>query len=225
MSRGWNFRTSLRPTLAGSVLLVLLVPGILPTPGRPAGSGQMARAAQKPGPPEKGKTDTAATRIPPVLLSTGHRKLCRVYVGDHLPPIELPRLGGKMTDLASLQGKRATVVLFWHPDRWMAQGALDDLSGLARQWVNQDVALVGIASSQPAGAIQAQLTAAKATFPHLLDVDNQAYALVSSAVGTTALPRVYVLDAEGKIAWFDIEYSEATRRELRQTLKVLLKNP
>ena len=37
----------------------------------------------------------------------------------------------------------------------------------------------------------------------------------------TPLPRIYVLDAQRRIAWFDIEYSEATRRELQQTLAAL----
>jgi hypothetical protein len=40
-------------------------------------------------------------------------------------------------------------------------------------------------------------------------------------VGSVALPRLYVLDPAGKIVWFDIEYSESTRRELEQTLSVL----
>jgi hypothetical protein len=142
-----------------------------------------------------------------------------------LPPIELPRLGGDVIDLASLHGQRATIILFWHPDRWMAQGALHDLTLRARQWADQRVALVGVACGQPAGAVQAQLTAAQANFPQLLDTDGGAFSLVSAALGTTSLPWVYVLDAEGKIAWFDIEYSEATRRELRQAIGVLRKGP
>jgi hypothetical protein len=35
------------------------------------------------------------------------------------------------------------------------------------------------------------------------------------------MPRVYVIDGNHRIAWFDIEFSEATRRELRQTLATL----
>ena len=40
-------------------------------------------------------------------------------------------------------------------------------------------------------------------------------------IGSVALPRLYVLDPTGNIVWFDIEYSESTRRELAQTLRVL----
>ena len=41
-------------------------------------------------------------------------------------------------------------------------------------------------------------------------------------LGEGRWPRVYVLDAEGKIVWFDIEYSVSTRRELRAAVESLL---
>lgn len=157
--------------------------------------------------------------IPPVLLTAGHRKLCLVNVGDTMPVFNLPLLGGDMTDLSNLYGKQATIVLFWHPDRWMARAALTDFTALVKQLDAQQVSMIGIAVGQPAGAVQAKLNQVQATFPQLLDTTSAAFA----QVGTVALPRIYVLDTEGKIVWFDIEYSEATRRELRQTLDVLTK--
>jgi peroxiredoxin len=232
MSSGWNIRTCLKPALTGIATMVCLAPGDGPLAGQPYGPGSTARAAQTNLLPKaKGSNsadaaaDSPALRIPPVLLSTGHRKLCRIQVGDHLPPIELPRPSGDVTDLVRLQGKQATVVLFWHPDHWMAQGALRDLSVLAGQRADPSLAMVGIASGQPTGAVQAQLTAIGASFPQLLDTDGSVYSLVNTAADTTALPWVYVLDAEGKIVWFDIEYSEATRRELRRAIDVLMKGP
>ena len=73
---------------------------------------------------------------------------------------------------------------------------------------------------QPARAAQRFLKQTKATFPQLLDTNGKALA----QVGSVALPRLYVLDPAGKIVWFDIEYSESTRRELAQTLTVLTGN-
>lgn len=159
--------------------------------------------------------------LPPVMLSAGHAKLCSVQVGEAFPPVSLPQLGGGQTELASLQGKQATVVLFWHPDRWMARTALIDMQrDVASKFAADQVAVVGIAVRQPAGAVQAALNQAQATFPQLIDTEGKAFA----TVGTYALPRLYVLDPAGKIVWFDIEYSEGTRRELWQTLGVLTKN-
>lgn len=160
------------------------------------------------------------SKIPRVMLSAGHAKLCSMQVGDSFPAITLPKLGGGPTDLATLRGKQATVVLFWHPDRWMARTALIDMQrDIANQFNAQQVAVIGIAVQQPQGAVQAALNEAQAAFPQLMDTDGKAFA----TVGTHALPRLYVLDPTGKIVWFDIEYSEGTRRELWQTLRVLTK--
>jgi peroxiredoxin len=127
-------------------------------------------------------------------------------------------LGGQTTELATLRGQQATVVLFWHPDRWMARTALTDMQrDIASQFDAKQVAVVGIAVRLPPEAVQVALSQAGATFPQLLDTDGQAF----SKVGTATFPRIYVLDPAGKIIWFDIEYSEGTRRELWQTLRYL----
>ena len=168
----------------------------------------------------KSVTPPPSPTIPPVLLSASHRKLCRVDVGESFPELSLPRLGGPTTALSSLRGKQATVVLFWHPDRWMARTALIDMQrDIASKFAAENVAVAGIAVRQTSGSIRASLDSAKATFPQLLDTDAKAFA----AVGSYALPRIYILDPAGKVVWFDIEYSEGTRRELRQTLAVLTK--
>jgi len=163
---------------------------------------------------------TGEATIPPVFLSAGHAKLSRVSVGDSFPALRLPRLGGAKTDLNTLRGRQATVVLFWSADRWMARTALTDMQrDIANQFEAGQIAVVGVAVRQPAGAVQAALNQAQAIFPQLLDSDGQSF----SRLGSVALPRIYVLDPAGKIVWFDIEYSEGTRRELWRTLQVLTK--
>ena len=156
--------------------------------------------------------------IPRVRLSTLHATWCVSSVGDRLPEVELPVLGGTTTELSTLYGKRATVVLFWSVDRWMSKMALEDLSNfVAGAYDPLEVAVVGIAVRQPARAAQRVVHATKADFPQLLDTDGVALA----QVGSVALPRLYILDPAGNIVWFDIEYSESTRREVAQTLDVL----
>ena len=179
----------------------------LASPGKPF--TYTARKSVTPPPPA----------IPLVLLSEGHKRLCKVDVGDSFPQLSLPRLGGPTTALASLRGKQATVVLFWHPDRWMARMALVDMQrDVASKFPAEKVAVVGIAVRQAAGPVQTSLNEVQATFPQLLDTSGTAFA----AVGSAALPRIYVLNTAGKIVWFDIEYSEGTRRELQQALDVLM---
>lgn len=158
--------------------------------------------------------------IPPVLLTAGHQKLCKIGVGQSFPAVTLPRWGGRAkASLTSLYGKRATVLLFWRPDRWMARAALADVErDVFQRFAAEQVAVVGIAVRQSADAVRRALDGAKATFPQLLDTQGQA----ADLVGSVPLPRLYVLDAQGGILWFDIEYSEGTRRELQKTLAAVV---
>jgi len=161
--------------------------------------------------------------IPPVVLSKQHEALCKVQVGDALPAIVLPRLdNGRPERLSRMLGQRATVVVFWTPDRRMALAQLTDLTpDVIEPFAEQGVAVVGIAVNKPASRAQAALEKAGAAFPNLLDADGRAFA----AVGSERLPRTYLVDPQGNILWFDIEYSHATRRELRQALQAVVGEP
>lgn len=158
---------------------------------------------------------TEPTSVPPVLLSAQHQDLCHVKVGDAMPEIELPKVGGGNAKLADLAGKAATVVVFWKADRQMA---LDELADLGPDVVDKlgerGVAVIGIAVDQSAADVSAVIKSTDAKFPQLVDADGAAFA----KVGAKKLPWTLVLDAGGKIVWFDLEYSLATRRELQQAL-------
>ncbi|MBN1854801.1 MAG: TlpA family protein disulfide reductase [Pirellulales bacterium] len=164
------------------------------------------------------QTPARTPAIPIVQLSQGHAALCRVGVGDKMPTPSLPDLAGPKKDLATCFGPKATIVVFWEGDRPMTRTLLADLvPDVVRPYQTKGCTVLGIAVRQDAAATQKQLDDAQATFPVLLDTDGAAFALV----GSKALPRIYVLDAEGRIVWFDIEYSRATRRELRQILDAM----
>jgi hypothetical protein len=60
---------------------------------------------------------------------------------------------------------------------------------------------------------------AKYNGPCLLDGGGTAF----ESVATSKLPRTYLLDAEGKILWFDIEFSLSTARELHNALFYFLR--
>jgi peroxiredoxin len=161
-----------------------------------------------------------STGVPQVLLTAQHEALCRVKVGDTLPAIELPKLGGGRAKLADLYGRAATVVVFWKSDRRMTLDELADLGpDVVEPFGTQDVAVVGIAVEESAGDARAVLSKAGAKFTNLLDADGQAFA----KVGSQKLPWTLVLDASGQVVWFDLEYSHATRRELEQTLQATVR--
>lgn len=169
------------------------------------------------------KEPKAKPKVPTVQMSEGHAALCKVKVGDAMPSIELNGLDdGKPQKLSSLLGPKATVVIFWKGDRRMAREQLADMGPeVIEPFADAGVAVVGIAVSESADDAKSLLKAAKADFPNLLDAEGNAFA----KVGSEMLPRTYVLDPQGKIIWFDTEYSLGTRRELNQALQALAEKP
>lgn len=167
--------------------------------------------------------ETAATeqpRILPVVLSEQHEKLCKVKVGDPLPALELRSMSGEENSLPEYYGKSATVILFWHGNGWMTRAALRDLGpDVAEPFRKQNVAVVTVAVNLPADVTEAILEKAESKLTTLLDPEGKAFA----QIGEENLPRVFVIDGEGKIVWFDLEYSNSTRRELRQAVESLTK--
>jgi hypothetical protein len=158
-------------------------------------------------------------KIPPVLLSTEHEALCKIKVGDTMPAIRLDQLGSGQAELSRLSGRAATVVAFWNGGGSMSRMLLRDLGpDVVEPYGPRGVSVVGIAVNQRAGATRGAVERAGASFPNLIDPDGTAFALV----GRERLPRVYLLDAQGKVLWFDIEYTLATRRELKQAVRAVI---
>ncbi len=166
---------------------------------------------------------SAPAVMPTVVLSKSHQALCKVKVGDVLPAIELPQIGvNQRKKLAELYGKAATVVVFWKGDRRMTREVLADLGpDVMELFGDKGVTVVGIAVNETAAGAKAALDKAGAKFVNLLDADGKAFAQLGSA----RLPRVFLVDPAGKILWFDIEYSQTTRRELHQALRTVTGEP
>lgn len=153
--------------------------------------------------------------VPSVELSKEHQDLCRVKVGDSLPEVELPKVGGGNAKLSELYGKGATVVVFWKGNRQMALDELADLGpDVVEKFGPKGVEVVGVAVTEPESDANAAIQKSAASFTQLLDADGKAF----EQVGAKKFPWTLVLDANGKIIYFDLEYSSATRRELKQAL-------
>ncbi len=161
-----------------------------------------------------GSLASAAEGLPKVALSEQHRAMCKVGVGDQLPELVLKTPNGDDQELAALLGKKASVVVFYKSDGWMTRTLLADLGpDVTGKFGKSGVAAVAI-------AIGKQPKLAKEYFA-LSDPEESALELL----GKDKLPRVYLVDAKGKILWFDIEYSMSTRRELQQALRTISSQP
>ena len=186
----------------------------------PAAAGPVeepAAAGEAPG--AVGQVEPADLVMPKVLLTEAQAATCLVRVGDPMPAIALADLAGKEQMLSRLLGERLTVVTFWRSGNPYALAELADLGpDVAQPFGRRGVRVVAIDEQDPPDVVRQIAQKLGLKFPVLLDAHGQAL----SQVATRRLPRTYLLDAGGKIVWFDMEYSRSTWRDLHQAIQFLL---
>lgn len=160
--------------------------------------------------------------LPPIHLSEQHQETCIVKQGDTLPNFQLRDPEGKSHALHSLFGDRFTVVCFWSGKLPAAVQQLQDTGPeIIDVFSDQGLAVVSINFGQSANEVRRITQQTGFPAPVLLDPDGAALAQVA----TRYLPRTYLLDSEGKVVWFDQEYSPSTRRHLKQAIEYSLARP
>ncbi len=179
----------------------------------------------KPESPPSTKDSTASAalaKMPKVALSDALRASCLVNVGDALPAAALPDASGKMLDLKSLYGPKLTVVCFWtigttHRSQLTAEAVLQDLAKqVAEPFGAKGVQIVGIDVGDSPDAVDANVQKAGASFPNLSDADGAYFAKIAR---DKRMPRIFLLDAAGRILWFDVEFGRASRFDLTQAIR------
>ena len=192
----------------------------------PASSGAKPYKPKSGGKQEAGQVIQAtyseelpASEMPKVQMSVGHAAMCKVKVGDAFPDAALADLAGKQKKLSELRGQKLTVVLLWSDKLVFGREALADmLSTVLTPYQKLGVNVVAIDVNDPAATVAKAASAEKDMFPVLLDPKGDYFA----KVGTGKLPRIYLLDPQGKILWFDIEYGRTVRRDLQQAIRFKL---
>jgi peroxiredoxin len=163
--------------------------------------------------------------IPKVVLSDALRTSCVIKVGDTMPEAELPDPAGKTHALESLYGQKLTVVSIWTNgatprSHTVARASLHDLmKDIVQPFGKKGVKVIGINIGDANEAVQQQVTQAGVSFPILLDPKGDYLAKVAK---DKKMPRTYLLDAGGRVLWFDVEYSRSSRQELVQSIRVVL---
>jgi peroxiredoxin len=164
---------------------------------------------------------TVGETIPDVFLTEAHKKMCLVGVGDTLTLANLRDLKKRPAKIADLLGKLGTVVFFWKPGQSMSKIGLADLqSDVAEAYDDHEISIVGVGVDVAPAQIKRDSEVMEIGYTMLIDPQGQAF----SQIGSKKLPRLFLLDRDGKILWFDIEYSLATRRELNQALRAIQPN-
>ncbi len=176
-------------------------------------------ASAKPAKPAKPPEPPPPREVPKVVMDRQLLETCLVKVGDAMPDGELPDLDGKKQTLRSLFGGKLTVVLFWESKNDYAAQALRRLGGdVAEPFRDKGVRVVGINPKETPEVARKAAEEAGAKYVNLVDAEGAYFAKVAKE----GIPRIYLLDAAGKILWFDVEYSSTTRRSLTQGIEVSL---
>jgi peroxiredoxin len=163
--------------------------------------------------------DGAAVAMPAVVMSNAHAASCLVAVGDAMPDFEMTDLAGNAQSLHKLLGEKLTVVAFWNGRRPTALEELADMQpAVCDRYGANGVSVVGVNTGDDPQLARELAEQAGARFTNLSDRDGTAL----RQVGSGPAPRIYLLDAQGKIVWFDIEYSRTSRRDLAQAIRYTL---
>ena len=146
---------------------------------------------------------------PQVWLSDEHQKLCLVGVGDAMPKMQLAK-GSETVALEDALGESYTVVVFWSVTNPFAVEQFTHLAtDVVHPFSGAKLKAIAVHVGQPQKVYDDLCKNRGKDITCLLDADKSNFAKIA----TRKLPRTYLLDAQGKIIWFDIEYSRTTRHE------------
>jgi peroxiredoxin len=172
----------------------------------------------------KPQTPAQPLTIPTVAFTDALRATCLVNVGDVMPQGELVAADESQVSLQTKYGQKLTVLFFWEESgsnyaKLAAASALKDLqTDIAEPYAEKAVKVVGINVGDNPQSVRQELERVGVSIPYYFDPDKAFFDKVAKSI----LPRIYLLDASGKIIWFDTEYSQATRRNLMQAIEVVL---
>ncbi|MCS7238069.1 MAG: redoxin domain-containing protein [Thermoguttaceae bacterium] len=203
------------------------------TPSRPSEPAVAPPAASEPAQPAVGPSAPSEAPPPPkptvpeVVLSQSLRASCVVWVGDTLPGARLWDLGGQPQMVRDHLGARLTVVLLWSAGqsrlaRLAAQKLLSDLQEeVLRPFGSDGVKVVAIHVGEAEPTVKQLVEEAGISYPVLVDRNRAYFALLAKEY----LPRVYLVDARGKVLWLELNFTELSgkvRDDLIQAIQAAL---
>lgn len=157
---------------------------------------------------------------PRVVLSVKHANTCIVKVNDMFPAMELPDLRRKRFSIQQNLGQQLTVVVFWNTQRLFSREQFRRMQKeVAEPWSLKGVNVIAINVGDDVATVDAFSKKVGAKFPVLLDTNAAAWKKVSKG----SVPRMFLVDRQGKILWFDIEYSQGALRNLRNAIEYHLR--
>lgn len=183
---------------------------------------KVARSADKAKPraAADAKTTAASAAVKPiVIMSSRHKATCLKVIGDKIGNVEVTDITKSNHKLSELLSDKLTVLIFWQEQSLPAMEQfrripVEILGSYAKHRVKVITANVG------GGLEQTRKITGDAAdkIVSLVDSDSKLF----QQFAKSHIPRTYLLDKDGKILWFDMEYSKSTRRELNAAIDYYL---
>lgn len=168
---------------------------------------------------EKSKVDWSEiqdTSQPIVILSQRHKETCHRLVGDSLTDLQLHTAQGSTVTLKNLLSENLSVVVWADNRSAMSREQTARLNEeVAQRYAEFGVRTFVVHHGEPNAHSQVDLG------PHIIvlfDTEGVAFQQIASKYR----PRTYLLDADGRIVWFDIEYSRHMRFQLHNAIAYYL---
>lgn len=192
----------------------------VPAPAGTSDPGEQPAPVRLPAPAVSlDEVPDADLAMPKVSMTEAHAALCKVKVGEAFPEFELSDLDGNPLKTSELRGERMTLVVFWNGRKPTALEQLGDLArDFAPRFAARGVKIVAINSGDDPQLAAELAKKAGGDFTVLCDPEGKAVESLAAA----RVPSTYLVDATGRVAWFDIEYSRSTRRDLAHAIRFLL---
>lgn len=132
---------------------------------------------------------------------SGDRSVVTWDATDREGPVEIAGtdFAGKAVDVADWRGD-VVVLNTWYASCPPCRAEAPDLVELADEYADAGVHLLGINSTDDAGAAQAFERTFAIPYPSVHDADGAAIAALQGIVPVQAVPTTVVLDADGKVA-------------------------
>jgi len=120
-------------------------------------------------------------------------------IGSKMPGLKLATLSGDSTDLASIAGKKGTLVIFVSVQCPVSNAYNERMEALAQEWRARGFAVVGINANRTESpeAVAAHAREHGLTFTILKDNDNR----LADALGASFTPETYLFDASGTLRY------------------------
>src|SRR5690606_1197920 len=148
---------------------------------------------------------------------SGDRSVTTWAVEDRTGPVEISGVdfAGEPVDVTDWRGD-VVVLNTWYAACPPCRAEIGDLVEIAHDYADQDVHLLGINSTDDAGAAQPFERTFDVPYPSLHDAQSSAVAALSDVVPVQAVPTTVVLDRDGMVAARILGIADPT------TLRVLI---